>query len=684
MSGHRPLAQLLWPQSVAVVGASPDPSRIGGRILTNLLRHPYGGRVYPVHPQHRHIAGLPVVPSITELPEAPDVTVLAVGAERAVAAVEELGKIGGRTAIVLAGGFDETPSGEDLATRLRRAAEEAGIVLVGPNSQGIWNVANSLVLAFGSEAARSNLIDGPVGIIAHSGSLGGAIARRLQTSKVGLRYFISAGNEANLTLADYLECLLEDDELAVIAAYVEAVRKADRLVGLIQQAGNKGVDVVLLQAGLSETGQATVASHTGAMTGEPELLRDLTEQHGAVVVDSVRELYSAIATLATTPHRFAAPQIGMLGISGGMLALMVDVFSAERVALPRLSPETVDALRSRLPEYATLKNPVDLTGAVVEHEGWLLECIGIVGGDPAVDLVVVGLDNRGYERLCKQEDEFATAARRLGKPLVLALWDPPDQRSVDTELRLRQAGVTIADDPADVGVTIRALTRRSRPSGSADLPAMAPIGDMSRWTSQRRLAAFLGLEVPPTLTLDSPEQLGQAALDHLRPPLVVKPQPNLVRHKTDQALVITGLCRREDVQAAIAKVSERLPKPVPIIVQEQVNGVELLVAVRRDVNWGPILTIGAGGTLVELLRDTTHLPIPATEKQIVDSLQRTTVWSMLSGYRNAPRDIDPVVTAAFRLQRVLIERSDLNEIELNPVIVRGAGEGAFYVDLLVS
>ena len=688
------LDHLLAPASVAVVGASANPARIGSRVLGNLLRHGYPGRVFVVNNQATTgstVDGCPVFRSLGEIGVVPDLALFAVGADASLDLLADYAELGGRNAVLLASGFESGAEGARRRDRLRTLAAAHGLRVVGPNSQGLWSVAHRMVLAFGSEASRQNVTSGPVAVIAHSGSLGGAVTRRLLDLGVGVSYFISTGDGTVTDTADYLAQVIEDPAVRVVALYLEGTRDAHRLADTIDTAGRRGVRVVVLPGGLSTAGQATASSHTGRVITRPRLLTQLLERRGVIIAGTMRELVAATRTVALAPAMPPrAPSVALLGISGGMLALMVDACDRAHLDLAEFGATTLDRLRATLPPFTSPHNPVDVTGGIVENEKLLVDTVTAAIADPGVDAVITGLDNRGYDRLLRHADEFGAAARATGKPMVFALWDPPAGRDVAVERRLAGAGVFVADDPSEVAAPLTWLAHRP-PAGPPPAPLVPlrvfdTVGELRTWDGIGRLATALGASVPRTRLLrpeDSVESI--TAADLTDPPYVVKPVPNAVAHKTDRGLVHLDLRSGVDVGSAVQRVRADLGADAPVLVQETVTGVELLATVGVDPDWGPILTLGSGGTLVELLDDVAHVALPCDEPALRAALASLTIRPLLDGYRDRPpANVDALVHVLGRLQRVLAAQADtVTEIELNPLIVGAKGRSVFVIDLLV-
>lgn len=680
---HR-LAGLFAPRSIAIVGASPNPRRIGSRVLSNLRRHGFAGNLYVVNPQHGEVSGLRTYPSLAELPELPDLALLAVGADTSLDVLATFAELGGRNAVLLASGF-EGGDGARRMQRLRTLAQDHGLNVVGPNSQGLWSVAHRMVLAFGSEAQRARPDAGPVAVLAASGSLGGAVTRQLLDHGVGVSYFVSTGDGAVLDTGDYFRHILDDPAVRVVCLYVEGTGDK-RLSAMLREASRRGIRVVALPGGLSPAGRATAHSHTGRIITRPHLFTELLHQHDVVVATTVRELVAATRVLALAPRALRQPpRTAVLGISGGMLALLVDA-CARRVEFAEFSAGTQSRLRETLPSYTNPANPVDVTGAVVENESLLVDTIDAALADPGVDALIAGLDNLGYSRVVRNAERFASSARLTGKPMVFSLWDAPAKRDTDAEVKLGEAGVFVADDPSEAVPPLLWLLSaepRIAPSGQLSRHAFDRPDDLRTWPGIVRLAQALGAHVPATRVLAAGESL---ALPEPGPPYVVKPMPNAVAHKTDRGLVHLHLHTMDQVAGSVNEVREAVGPSIPVLVQQMVTGVELLMAVSKDADWGTVLTLGAGGSLVELLNDITHLRSPCGEQEVREALAQLAIHRLLTGYRNVPpSDVDALVAAIMRLQEIFLTHADtIQEIELNPLVVGLVGQGVYLIDILVK
>jgi acyl-CoA synthetase (NDP forming) len=368
-----------------------------------------------------------------------------------------------------------------------------------------------------------------------------------------------------------------------------------------------------------------------------------------------------------------------------MLALLVDACEGV-LGLSEFNDDTIDRLQVILPRFTSTINPVDVTGAVVEDEALLVDTVSAVLEDPGVEAVIAGLDNRGYDRLLRNADLFIASARAQGKPIVFSLWDPPVKRDVAAERRLASAAVLIADDPSEAVSPLSWLVRASaqQPARHSALRAFDSTGELRTWPGIVRLADALKAAVPATWLLEPSDPVPTSELTE--PPYVVKPVPNAVVHKSDQGLVRLHLHSMADVASAVQQVRNALGPYAPVLIQRMVTGVETLVSAGHDPDWGPVLTLGAGGTLVELLNDVVHLALPCDEPAVRAALERLGIQPLLKGYRDtAPADVDGLVDAVMRLQRILLTHEDaVGEIELNPLVVGPTGHGVCVIDVLVT
>lgn len=372
-------------KSVVLVGISANPDKLTGSPLRNLLKAGFKGAVYLVNPRYKEIGGFKCFASISELPEIPDVALILLPAKNVSSAIHDLGRLGAKAAIVLSSGFEESNEGSRLAAELLEAAKCYDMAVIGPNCEGIWSVRNHLLLALGSAADRDTLHHAPIGIISQSGSIAGAIARQLQSSRFGCSYLVSVGNETCIDALEVLRWMIEQDDVRVVLLFIEGLRDGSRLIELARRARNNGKAIVALKSGNSSLGQIAIASHTGKIASSGAIYKGIFRQAGIIQVEGISELVEAAEVLTSAANlRLSTSQtsgVAIFSIPGGTRALTVDLCEQLDIPVATFQAKTEEALSSILPEFAYVKNPTDLTGQVISHPGLFTDALNIVASD---------------------------------------------------------------------------------------------------------------------------------------------------------------------------------------------------------------------------------------------------------------------------------------------------------------
>jgi acyl-CoA synthetase (NDP forming) len=410
------LARLFTPRSIALVGAPGDLSRPGARPLHFLLRHGYRGRVYPVNPGHRMIGGLPAYPALDALPERVDVAWIGLPAAQTVQAIQACGAARVPFAVVLSAGFAETGEGGVVEqARLVATARDAGVRLLGPNTVGFVNAWDRVALTFSTVGKLEALVPGPVAVLSQSGGLGGCLLDRAAERSLGVGLFVSTGNEADLSLADYLDWLVEDGRARAIACLVEQVREPERVRAAVGRAVARGIAVVALKLGASATGSRAARSHTGALAGARDAWRAWARSTGLLEVTELDHLVETAAHLARAPA-LAGPRMAMATSSGGIAVLVADALEPRGFAFAPLREETVHRVQALLPSYVTVANPLDITAGLPDET--FGDALAAVARDPGVD-VVADPRHRGRGGLALGAEHVI---RRLARPPLVVCW----------------------------------------------------------------------------------------------------------------------------------------------------------------------------------------------------------------------------------------------------------------------
>ena len=692
MTGH-PLDKIFHARSVALVGLSSDPRKMTGAPLEILRQTGFAGRIFVVNPRSREIGGLATFADIAALPEVVDVAMIMLPAAACAQAVRDCAARGITACVVPSSGFEETPEGQVLAQALRMAAADCGVALVGPNCEGLWSVRSRVLLTFGSAARRSLLHHAPIAILSQSGAMAGAMARHLQNDGVGCAYMVSVGNETVLTIADYLAWMIEQDDVRVVALFIEGLRDGQRLLRLIEAAVARGIRVVALKCGNTEAGMKAAASHTGKLASAFAVYHDLLARSGAVLVSSLTDLLAAAELLVTAPlppHRGPAGGVSVFSIPGGTRAMTVDHLDSHGVPLATFTPETVAALSAALPEFGGVENPTDLTGQVLSHPGLFDQCLSTIARDAHTEALIVQVANRGPRDVMERLELLGSVASDTGVPVIATFLG--DTLPVVDRAALRERWVLCARDPAEAARYLgwlyraRAGAERAPAPQPAPQPALLALALPRSWPQVAAWLAAARIPVPPWRVLDSTASAAQACAG-LRYPVAVKALPEDADHKTELGLLALNVADAAGVDREAARIRRALGRAAGVLVQEMAPaGVEVVLAAMRNPDFGPVLAIGLGGIAIELFRDVAWLSLPTDAQAVREALAQLRLSQVLSGFRGRPAaDVQALVDAAVRFGEAFIGTAPAAaEIELNPLIVLPVGQGVMAVDALVK
>ena len=700
------LAAALRPSSIAIIGASDNPHKIGGRPFHYLTRFGYRGRVYPVNATRAHVQGFASYPDVATLPEAPDLAVVAVPADAAPAAVEACARRGVRAAIVMSSGFGETEAPEALAAQERMAAcaRQAGMRLIGPNTQGFANFEVGAVASFSTIFLEIEPADGPVAIVSQSGVMSAVPYGLVRARGIGVRHVHATGNDADVTLADTALAVVLDPGVRLVLLYIESLRDPETLARAAALARERDVPIVAVKAGRTARGRAAARSHTGAVATPDRIVDAFFRAHGIWRARDMHDLV-ACSELYLKGWRPSGRHLVVVSNSGACGVMAAD--TAEECGLPLavLDAATEARLARELPAFAALTNPVDITAALLTNSGLFGNVLPIVAADPSADLFFlgVGVAGVGYdvERFARDAAAFADAT---GKPTVVAA----PQSSVGD--RFTAAGVPTFANQTDA---IRALAQlvdhtallrvprlgrhTGRPLHDESQPAQYEAPPVPRGRgpllSESDSLSFLracGMPVVDYRVCRS-EAEAREAFRALGPAVVLKACSAQIPHKSEHRLVVLNLVGEDAVIAAFGDVSRAMTAlgaaDDGVIVAPMIRGRrELALGLQIDPAFGPIVMIADGGAYLEALNDSAMLVPPFTIEEVRDVLMTLRVAPILRGVRGEPpADVESFCAAAVRLGEIgLAARSQLAAIDLNPIIVRSDGEGAAIVDALVE
>ena len=701
-----PLARLLKPRSIAIVGASDDPRTIGGNVLANLERAGFAGELHLVSRTKAAIKGRPCVASIDELPLGLDAVLLNVPREAVLDAVAACGRRRVNGAIVFASSFAEAgPEGRALQERLVALARETGVLINGPNNLGFINYVDGIPLTFGEYQPMPDARPAGVAVIAQSGAIANSIRDSLVATGLKVTFLISTGNEAVLSAEDFLAEVLEEPSTGVVTLFVEQIRKPQALLRLAARARELGKRIVLMQPGRTQAAQAAAQSHTGSIAGDIAVARTMLMHAGVAVVDGLDALTDVALLLATRP----LPGPGRTAVmtnSGAVRGLIFDFAHDAGLELAQWSPATVAGLREIFPPSMSVDNPLDMGTVAFAKPELMQRAAQLLIDDPGVNALILSLFTGRPQQQVEKAEQLLPVIRSSQKPVAFVMLSDPMVLDARFTAMVRQEGAALFRSTeravramAAVDAVARRLARRTPVTSgkgtgqglSLDL-GQHPNGPIAEFHAKALLAG-VGVPVPRGgLARNLAE--AEAIAASIGYPVALKAQAAVLTHKSDAGGVILDVGDPGGLRDAWEKLQASLTRAAPglaldgVLVEAMADrgkgAVELIVGARRDPQWGGVLMLGLGGIWVETLKDVALLPAGAGRTAIADALARLKGAALLRGARGSPPiDIDAVANVAHIVGAVLESTPDIADLEINPLIAYPEGRGALALDALI-
>jgi acyl-CoA synthetase (NDP forming)/GNAT superfamily N-acetyltransferase len=688
------IAAILRPRSIAVVGAGRHPGNTGHEVVRSLLVGDFSGTVYPVNPVARAVCGVPAYSALLSVPEPIDLAIIAVPAAAVPGVLEEAASIGVRAVTIITAGFGETGrSGAAVETELLAIARRHGIRIVGPNCLGV--ISTDPQIRMNATFAALDPLPGRLALVSQSGAVGVVLGEQTRAAGLGLSAFVSIGNKLDVSPNDLLCFFEDDDRTSVIALYLESLGNPRKFARIARRVG-ASKPIVALKAGRTSAGARGARSHTAAAATPEVTVAALLESAGVIKVDRLEELLDVSAILLAAPLP-AGRRIALVGNSGGPLILAADACESGELTVPELRPQTQQALGEVLVPAAAAANPVDLTADGTA--GMLAGALDIVLADDAIDAVIVVVIGTPAISAAQVRETVAHAARSAAKPVVVCAVEggapigasgAPEVAQVPSPERVAAALAHVCRYAQWRG---RPLAAAEEPGQLSDQPAISemiaaklassPAGGWLALDEGARLLAACGLPVLPTRGAAAADEAAAAA-EATGFPVVLKARSGDVVHKTDVGAVVLGLDSAEAVRAAFAAMAARLGAQMggAVIQPMAAPGVEAIVGLASDPEFGPVVMAGLGGVLTDLLGDRAFA-VPPLEPGAADALVSSLrAAPLLDGYRGAPKvDRQALVAVLEQVARIAEEVPELVELDLNPILV--GPDGALVVDCKV-
>ena len=656
----------------------------GGFVLQGLRRHGFSGRIVPINPRYQDVDGLRCFSSLSEVEGDIDLAVFAVPAAALTKSLGEARTGSIKTALVLSSGYSEV--GEDgarLERELVAAAHASGTRIIGPNSVGIANLGNGMVTTISQAFDRVGLAVGDVALVSQSGAFGTALVARAQQEGVGFRYFISSGNEGDIRFSDLARALIARSDVRVLCGYLENIRDGEGFIELAQDALRLGKPLIVLKAGTSVVGSRAAKSHTGALVGSDEVAQSIFETYGVIRARDGEHLLELLKVFERTPPA-CGRRVALVSHSGGAGVLAADAAESAGAEMPALPDDVKEQLRKALPAYATIANPLDMTGAASLQAQLMSECLTTMLQSDAYDagLLCVALIWREGETLLSELQALSASSK---KPFAVSWAAPADEIAA----KLCSASFPVFPDPSRAASALGTKLAydavfRGHPRQRAARSAKHISRDELA-TVKGQIAVLEGYGIPlPEQTLARDLKEADEFRRRAERPIAVKAASATLLHRTEAGAVALDVKSSEELTQAYDRVRKNLDgeQIEGVLVQAMIEGgLQAFVGVRRDPTFGPMLAVGPGGTLVELIGKVVLRPAPVTADEAMEMLRRSPLDALLSGFRGGTRfDRQAFADAIARLSQLAADAPDVAEIELNPIIVLGEGQGCAAVD----
>ncbi len=700
------LERFFSPASIAIVGASRDLVTISGQPLKHLQSHGYPGKLYPVNPRYPEILGEKCYPSLAALPQTPDLALILVNAARVADILTQCGEKGVPYVIIFSSGFSETGGdGVALQKTLADIARRYHIGVIGPNCQGMMNIAGKVFAGFGS-VFHSEYPAGDVSMVSQSGGFGFSVLN-LSSLDGGLpfRQMVTTGNEIGVSTLDFIDYFIRDPHTKIIAGYLEGAKDAHRIPVIGDRALAAGKPVLMWKVGNTDEGRKAAASHTANLGGAMALYRSAFRQSGIIQVEDIEDVvdYGRAFRCGKLP---AGNRLAIITISGGAGILMTDEIVARGMRLAALAPATVAKLREFVPSYGSLGNPVDVTASIFSDLSLINRTLTAVIDDPGVDCIAIINASLQGDLARTVAAEIAAVATAAAKP-IMACWSARNVVATEAYALLDAARIPHYKSPVRCGRAMAALSwyaaalRRNAAQRSErplviekdDIKQQLAVetADVSEYAAKRVLAAY-GIPVTREELATSNEQALEIAR-RIGYPVAIKVQSPDIPHKTEAKAVRLALASDAQLRAAYDEVLVNANAYKPgariegVLVQEMLGGgTEVILGVTADPLFGPAVMFGLGGIFAEVLKDVSFRLAPVTPSMAREMIEEIKGYPVLAGARGRPpADIDALADAIVRLSALAVDlRGHVAELDINPLFVMAQGGGVRAADALIK
>jgi len=688
------------PKSIAIVGASEKKGKVGYEILRNIVEGDYKGKIFPINPKADTVQNIKAYPDVSSIGEVPDLVIIVVPAKIVPTIMEQCERVGTKSVIIITAGFKEVgKEGKELEKKIVRIARRGNIRVIGPNCLGVISPSNNLNACFGGDMPNP----GGIAYLSQSGALLAAILDMANAAGFGFSKLISIGNKADVGELDLIETLSEDDDTKVIAGYLESITNGNAFVREAEKISHNK-PILIMKSGGTAAGANAASSHTGSLAGGETAYECVFQRAGIIRCDSIKTQFDYAQAFANQPLP-EGKSVAVITNAGGPGIMAADSIERQDLNFARLDDKTVEKLKEQLPPAANFYNPVDILGdALADRYEYALN---VVMEDPNVNMVLILLTPQAMTQAGATAEAVVRIAKEKADMPVFACFLGAE-KVADGQKILRQGGIPQYDSPEIAVETMRVMADyakwRSRPKRIVKLFPVnrrkvekvverhlrQNIREVGETESKEVIEAY-GFVTPKGSIAATANQAANIA-QQIGYPVVLKIWSPDILHKSDVDGVKVGLSNEREVKDAFDLMMYRIPKKAPdadivgVLVQQMATkGKEVILGMKRDPRFGPLMMFGMGGTMVEVIKDVSFYLAPLTPQEARQMLVSTRTYQMLTGVRGEEGvDVDAIAEGLQRLSQLVTEFPQIQELDINPYMVGPEGTTPVAVDARMS
>lgn len=691
------LDALFNPKSIAIIGATPDSKRIGGRPLAYLQKSNYKGSIYPVNPKYDVISGLKCYKKISDIEDNVDLAIISLPKNLVLDTFKECAESGVRSVVIFSAGFGEVDEeGRQIQDQITAIAKQFGVRVLGPNCLGMFNVDKGVYATFSTILEKETPLKGKIGFVSQSGAFGSHVFTLARQQQIGFSYFIATGNESDIDVADCIAYLAEDEETKVIACYIEGAKDGKKLIEAFKLAAKNNKPVVALKVGKTDVGKQAALSHTGSLAGSDSVYDAIFEQCGVYRADTIEEFLDVACAAAELPIP-KSNRVAIFTVSGGVGIMLADELTEQKLNVSETPNDVQEKLKSILP-IAGVKNPIDTTAQLNTIPTLLEDFMNTTLASGEYDSVIVFLTFAGLDL-----DSIPARIESLKKvtekykdiPIITVTLTNETSQKMFIE-----NGLVVSDSPSRAVHMIKALNfynecfNRSKSDAElsvekSTLPVELPI--LTEYEGKKLMKQF---NIPITREkLATSIEEAKAFAEKIGFPVAMKGMSPQILHKTDEGLVHLNVSNEKDVEEIFQQLKDKIDSIQGaqfdgVLIQEMLtdDSIEMFIGSKKDPVFGQIIVVGMGGIYIEILKDAVMRKAPISPNEAQRMLNELRGYSLLEGARGKPPyDMEALceVIAEFS-QFVSRHEDEIEEIDLNPIMVFEKGQGVKVADALIT